>query len=90
MTITQIQAWHKKNFPDSVFFDEKRLSECGESLDTMRVLNNQCVIETDAGKFACFQVCSGIAGTVPRVNVYHYFDILSFEWIATKKPAENR
>lgn len=82
MTIGQIRAYHTRNFPESKFFAE--LSRKKESLDTMRVLKNTCIVETEKGRFACYQVCSAIAGTVPKKNIYHYFEIMTFELIATK------
>jgi hypothetical protein len=85
MNAYQIAVNHKKNWPESRFFDSKRLDAAREGLDSMRVLNLPCIIRTEAGSFACFQVCSTVRGSNPREHRYHYFDIIDFNWIATKE-----
>lgn len=85
MTVYNLIAEHKKNFPESHYFDHDTLKFFGERVSDMRVLKKTTIVNDYRGKphecFVLSKVSKDFYGR--HYRNYDYFDIVTYERIIT-------
>lgn len=85
MTIYNLIENHKKNFPESHYFDYDTLRFFGERISDMRILKKTAIVNDWSGKpHECFVLSKSSKNCYGKYHRnYDYFDIATYERIIT-------